>query len=75
MKRQSEIHQVFRSSFDAKECFSEQMIQVKLDYIHHNPVQPGWNLVEDFTFYSHSSADFYENRGVKKFITHYKEFF
>ena len=68
-------HQVFRPSFDAKECFNEKMINVKLDYIHHNPVQPGWNLVEDFTLYPHSSANYYENGGANKLITHYKEFF
>jgi hypothetical protein len=31
-------HQVFQLSFDAKLCFSEAMVEQKLDYIHRNPV-------------------------------------
>jgi hypothetical protein len=67
-------HQVFRLSFDARECFTEQMVEQKLAYIHHNPVSGKWQLVEDFTDYKYSSVSFYE-RGEKGLfsVLHYKE--
>jgi hypothetical protein len=37
-KLKGKIHQVFKLSFDARLCYSEQMVEQKLDYIHHNPV-------------------------------------
>ncbi len=68
------IHQVFRLSFDARECHDEKMIEQKLEYIHHNPVNGKWNLVEDFTRYEHSSAGFYELGTRGNFdVVHYKE--
>ncbi|HEY8934895.1 MAG TPA: hypothetical protein VIM65_06720 [Cyclobacteriaceae bacterium] len=73
-KLKGKKHQVFRLSFDARKCFNESMIEQKLQYIHHNPVQGKWNLVEDFTQYEHSSAGFYElneHKGIP--ITHYKD--
>lgn len=54
-------HKVFRLSFDAKVCFSLKMIAEKLDYIHTNPVNGKWKLVEDYSEYLYSSARFYEN--------------
>ena len=67
-------HQVFISSFDAKPCFTQKMIEQKLDYIHRNPVSGRWNLVDDYVKYEHSSACFYETGVHKNFVvTHYKE--
>lgn len=40
-KQKGKLHQVFRLSFDARKCFSEKMVEQKLDYIHHNPVRDG----------------------------------
>src|SRR5689334_22020534 len=67
-------HQVFKPSFDARFCYSELMLEQKLDYIHHNPVRGKWNLVDDFTKYPHSSAAFYElnEQGVEELV-HYKD--
>ena len=31
-----------------------------LDYIHHNPVNGKWSLVEDYVDYPYSSARYYE---------------
>ena len=67
-------HQVFNSSFDAKICYSEKIITQKLDYIHRNPVNGKWNLVNDFTDYPFSSAGFYELGKRGRFqILHYKD--
>ncbi|MEM9299442.1 MAG: hypothetical protein AAGA64_13785 [Bacteroidota bacterium] len=73
-KRKGKKHQVFRLSFDAQLCFNEPMVEQKLQYIHHNPVQGKWNLVDDFVHYPHSSAGFYEvgQQGTYS-VTHYKE--
>jgi hypothetical protein len=57
---------VFEDSFDAKECYTEEFIFQKLQYIHFNPVSKKWNLVGDFTDYEHSSASFYE-KGIRKY--------
>ena len=65
-------HQVFRLSFDARECLNEKMIEQKLDYIHHNPVSGKWNLTEDYTKYAHSSAGYYELGEENRYVTHYK---
>ncbi len=72
-RRKSKKHQVFRLSFDARQCHSEKMLEQKLDYIHTNPVKGKWSLVDDFTDYPHSSASFYELQKGNKFITHYKD--
>ncbi len=65
-KKKGQIHKVFQDNFDAKECYSEQFIFQKLDYIHHNPVSKKWQLVKDFTDYEYSSASFYEKE-IKKY--------
>jgi hypothetical protein len=71
-KLKGKIHQVFKVSFDARLCFSEQMVEQKLDYIHHNPVSGKWNLLDDFASYPHSSAGYYELGKENKFVIHYK---
>ncbi|CAN5215973.1 hypothetical protein BH23BAC1_BH23BAC1_13630 [soil metagenome] len=59
-QKKEKLHQVFEPSFDAKVCDSTQLIEQKLDYMHHNPVKGNWSLVSDFTQYPHSSAAYYE---------------
>ena len=51
-----------------------QMLEQKLSYIHRNPIQEKWNLVEQPIDYFYSSAYFYEV-GVDKFgfLTSYTE--
>ena len=73
-KMKGKIHQVFKPSLDAKQCFNQYMIEQKLEYIHHNPVKGKWKLVNDFTEYPHLSAEFYElDRGGIVGIRHYKD--
>ena len=73
-RRKGKKHQVFRLSFDACKCFDEKMVEQKLDYLHHNPVQGKLNLAEDYADCQHSSAQFYATgvHGVYE-VTHYKE--
>ena len=65
-QKKGQIHKVFEESFDAKECYNEEFIFQKLDYIHRNPISKKWNLVNDFTDYEYSSASFYE-KGIKRY--------
>jgi REP element-mobilizing transposase RayT len=65
-QKKGQIHKVFEESFDGKECYSEEFIFQKLQYMHLNPVSKKWSLVNDFTDYDHSSASFYE-KGLKKY--------
>ena len=55
---------MFEDSFDAKECYSNEFVYQKLEYIHKNPVSKRWELVKAFTDYRHPSAAFY-GEGVK----------
>jgi REP element-mobilizing transposase RayT len=68
-------HQIFKTSFYYKPCYDEKAVEDQLDYIHHNPVQGKWNLVDDFVDYHHSSAKFYEiNETIQGVdIVHYKD--
>ena len=53
-------------------CYSDQMIEQKLTYIHDNPTQDKWQLVSLPEQYIYSSAKFYiENQDEFGFITHY----
>jgi putative transposase len=55
---------------------SKEKAEQKLDYIHLNPLQEKWSLVDKPEDYKWSSAQFYET-GIDEFgiITHYRERF
>jgi len=72
-KTKGQKHRVFIDSFDAKEVYSQEMLEVKLDYIHRNPCSGKWNLAENFVQYPHSSASFYELEKQNEYLTHYRE--
>ena len=54
-------HEVWKDSFDIKECRTEKFILQKLIYIHENPVRGKWKLSSSSLTYQHSSAPFYFN--------------
>ena len=58
-KKRGKQHEVFELSFDWKECYSHEMIEQKLTYIHSNPCSGSWSLAENPLDYTHSSAKFY----------------
>lgn len=58
-KAKGQKHKVFEPSFDAKPVYTVDFMNQKLDYMHNNPVSGKWNLCNEFTDYSHSSAAFY----------------
>ncbi len=59
-RKRGKLHQVFESSFDAKECRREKFINQKLSYMHENPCKGVWNLALSPLKYLHSSALFYD---------------
>lgn len=57
----NKAHLFWQSDSLAIEVYSPEVIYQKLDYIHNNPCQKKWMLVNDPLDYSFSSFDFYEN--------------
>ncbi len=52
-------YKVWEDGYDARDVFSVEFLQQKMDYIHHNPCQPQWKLVESPEQYIWSTAGFY----------------
>ena len=54
------------------DLWSEKVFMQKMEYIHNNPLQDKWKLVQYPEDYKYSSAKFYET-GVDEFglLTHY----
>ena len=58
-RKRGKLHEPFEPSFDWKECIGAEFIEQKLDYMHGNPCQEHWKLVENPEEYTHSSARYY----------------
>lgn len=56
---QKQRYIVWEHEYQAKNIFSPDFLRQKLDYIHHNPLQPHWHLTERPEEYLWSSARFY----------------
>ena len=52
-------YKVWEDGYDARDVYSIEFLQQKMDYIHHNPCQPQWKLVEASEDYLWSTASFY----------------
>jgi len=52
-------YKVWEDGYDARDVFSIEFLEQKLNYLHHNPCQPHWNLAEVPENYPWSSARFY----------------
>ncbi len=50
---------VWEDGYNAKDVFSKDFLAQKMEYIHNNPLQPHWQLVEHAEDYIWSSARFY----------------
>jgi putative transposase len=50
---------VWEDGYDARDIFTLEFLEQKMAYIHHNPCQPHWKLVELPEDYPFSSAGFY----------------
>ena len=58
-----------------KEVWTERFLLQKLNYIHHNPCQPHWQIATMPENYIWSSALFYEKNIMEQYtwLTHYKD--
>jgi len=54
-------YQVWQSRFDDFRIRTEEQLEQKMEYIHQNPLQDHWRLVEKQEDYKYSSAGFYVN--------------
>lgn len=52
-------YKVWEDGYDARDIFSTKFLQQKMDYIHNNPCQPQWELVDMPEDYLWSTARFY----------------
>ena len=52
-------HQIWLP-IEAKNVYSVEFLSQKLEYVHKNPIQDHWRLVEDRARYWYSSACFYD---------------
>jgi REP-associated tyrosine transposase len=59
MRPDKQEYKVWEDGYNAKEVFSPEFLQQKIEYIHNNPLQPQWNLVNQPEDYIWSSARFY----------------
>jgi REP element-mobilizing transposase RayT len=74
-KQRGKQHQVWKDSFDVKECRTEKFTLQKLVYLHENPVRGKWKLCATSLDYLHSSVLFYFNGGQRLFsVRDYREF-
>jgi putative transposase len=71
-----QLFKVWDDGFDDVWLESRWLLETKLEYIHHNPLQEHWRLVELPEDYFYSSAAFYEREiqtGI--LVSHYLGFF
>ena len=67
-------YQVWERNPLSVDMLSKQMLEQKLDYLHHNPVQERWKLTDEAVNYKYSSMSFYEQADLRYgFIKHYAE--
>lgn len=50
---------VWETEYEAKNVYTPNFLRQKIEYIHHNPLQPQWRLVERAEQYMWSSARYY----------------
>jgi hypothetical protein len=74
-RKKGKRHEVWKGSFDVKECRTEKFILQKLNYMHNNPCSGKWKLAESPIEYLHSSALFYSTGKQRLYpVKDYREF-
>jgi len=67
-------HQFWQRNALAIRLYDRKILEQKLDYLHLNPLQKHWNLVDDPNNYFHSSCSFYEQNDKRfNWLTDYRE--
>ncbi len=70
-------YQIWKRDSLSIAMFSRKVMEQKLDYIHNNPVQGKWMLVNNLLDYKYSSVRFYEMDEYEEypFLSHYMEYY
>jgi REP element-mobilizing transposase RayT len=66
-RRYGHIQHSIWQDIQAKNIFSRQVLVQKLEYIHNNPVDKDWHLVDERADYTNSSACFYD-KGIQSVV-------
>jgi REP element-mobilizing transposase RayT len=62
-REEKQRYAIWNDEYQAKDVFSPAFLRQKIDYIHNNPVQSHWQLVDEPQRYLWSSARFYLSGG------------
>jgi len=72
--RNSRQHQFWQRNALPIRLYDRKILEQKLNYIHLNPLQQHWNLVDDPNNYLFSSCSFYEQEDMRfNWLTHYRD--
>ncbi|MCX6187391.1 MAG: transposase [Bacteroidetes bacterium] len=76
INQNGQVFKVWQDRFDEVFLESRELLEIKLNYIHNNPLQPHWKLSINIEDYFYSSASFYE-KGIQNKIEvkHYLDYF
>ncbi len=76
VQERKQIFKVWQDRFDDVYLVSRKLLEIKLDYIHGNPMQEHWNLVTKPEDWPYSSAMFYKlGKQPAALVIDYREFF
>ena len=76
VQSKSRNHQFWQRDPLAIELYTRNVFEQKLNYIHNNPLQERWSLVQNASDYFYSSAKYYETEiDDFGFLNHYAELF
>jgi len=71
-----QVFKVWEDRFDDVYIRSKELLEIKLNYMHMNPLQQHWDLVKKPEDWTYSSAKFYElNQQPGVMVTDYREFY
>ncbi|MFN0048636.1 MAG: transposase [Cytophagales bacterium] len=70
--KDNQVFKVWKDRYDEVYLDKRELLEIKLEYIHTNPMQSHWNLAVSPEAYLYSSASFYD-KGVQNLVevTHY----
>jgi len=76
VQSKNRMHQFWQRDPMAIELYTRKVFEQKLNYIHNNPLQERWRMVENAADYKYSSANYYETEiDDFGFLNHYAELF
>jgi len=68
VNKKDRLYQIWKRNTNFKNIYSANFLLQKAEYIHNNPIQPEWRLVEKPEDYPYSSAAYYLTEKPFKFF-------